>query len=182
MTNETNITVLLAARSYARAELALREAIAQGYEQAAAALAAGLASANGTDALFVDTVLVSALQTGVSRQFGREAGEVSTREELALLQDDLEEVGAILRGESAAEIRSPCLLSGRRLPGLGEVTHDVPPTPDPRKLTLFPGNVIRLHQSGVDHLGISVGDTVVTCREEGGMLRMQSTERWCGDD
>lgn len=53
---------------------------------------------------------------------------------------------------------------------------------DPRKLTLFPGNVVRLHEPAVRHLGVSIGDTVVTSLEPDQTLRMISLKRWIGDD
>lgn len=56
-----------------------------------------------------------------------------------------------------------------------------PDTPDVRKLTLFPGGVIRLHPSAVEHLGIRVGDTVVTSRDADGVVRMESMDKWLGE-
>jgi len=52
---------------------------------------------------------------------------------------------------------------------------------DPRKLTLFPGNLIRIHEAGVHHLGIEAGGVVVTSLDEGGVIRMQSLEAWLAD-
>lgn len=53
---------------------------------------------------------------------------------------------------------------------------------DPRYLTLFPGNILRLPEAGVRHLGLATGDVVVTSLAEVGVLRMESLERWLGDE
>lgn len=53
---------------------------------------------------------------------------------------------------------------------------------DPRKLTLFPGNLIRLHEAGVRHLGIAAGDVVVASLEPNGIVQMQSLDAWVSDD
>lgn len=44
---------------------------------------------------------------------------------------------------------------------------------DPRHLTLLEGGWIRLHPSAIEHLGIRVGDTVVTSRDDDGVVRMR---------
>lgn len=53
---------------------------------------------------------------------------------------------------------------------------------DPRKLTLFPGNVLRLHEAGVRHLGISTGDVVVTSLQPNRIVQMQALDAWLADD
>jgi len=53
-----------------------------------------------------------------------------------------------------------------------------PDTTDPRKLTLFPGNLLRLHDKGVAHLGIKEGDAVVASLAEESTLRIESLENW----
>jgi hypothetical protein len=53
---------------------------------------------------------------------------------------------------------------------------------DPRKLTLFPGNLIRLHDASVRHLGIAAGDVVVASLEPHGLVQLQSLDAWIADD
>lgn len=49
---------------------------------------------------------------------------------------------------------------------------------DPRKLTVLPGGFIRLHTQALDHLGIGIGDVVVTSLVEPGLLKMESLSHW----
>lgn len=61
----------------------------------------------------------------------------------------------------------------------------VPLVADKRRLILFPGNLLRLHEEAVEHLGIRPGDAVVTDNVEDGelrILRVQSAKRWLGID
>lgn len=50
---------------------------------------------------------------------------------------------------------------------------------DPRRLTLRPGNWVRLTDAVVAHLKLQVGDVMVTDLRDDGTVVLQSLDDWC---
>lgn len=94
--------------------------------------------------------------------------------------------GCWYRIDRDAESKATCLTTHQGVDALwGEYQlslEQVTDNKDPRKLTLFPGNLIRLHDAAVRHLGVSEGDVVITSLQGGQTLQMKSLERWLTDD